>query len=859
VSYYAQLLFDAGVCHLALEHAELAAEALEESLRLRQEVEDAPGAEECENQLGVVYARLGDTRKAMAALARGVMGDAVQEEDAPGKVLGVTSRASTIINVKRFQDTARTIEQHQTSLKVYQTRGDKRGEANCLLLLGQAYQETQRLGQAAETLAACQALREEMNDFQGAAEAMKRRGCVLADAGDAGLAVEVLEEYLAAVSGQGEEGWEQPQGAKGQAARRDEVDACCVLARVAQQTGDVASASESLKRALALSHEAGDRHAEAKSLIAFGELYRDLWVTKRSVEHVERALSISIELGDKSSEARCLTVLGQLHYARGDTTGAVRCLEEALALGKQSVLSSSEGECLINIGDLHLQQGEIEQARLHFERASTVCGEQMDKRRAVRALCGLSRCNLAVGESYTAADQLTEAMGVRKEVGDRAGQGECLRMLAVAYTHVGKLATARKVAAQAKALAGERGVVLEEAMADMLLAKISITSGDLEVAVQMQQRALQVLARTEVLAGSKVFLDPRLLGQCLEDLGNALVTAGQTERGLDHLEQGEQVLAAAEDVHSLARLRCRLALAYVPPKSGTRQSRNDLFDKGLAKLGESLAAHEAVRNKRGIAECVMYQGVLHCRKGEQLKGFQKLRLALDMFKELQHKLGIGEATLEMGHASNDSPQGVIYYEQSLVARRQSSDLAGEAVCLRSLANLHAFLGNTRAACKCWHDALNLHRELGDAGGVRSSLEHLCSLYSQLEDYNRVVDLVGQLRDSAVARKDADAEAQALVLMGKCNISLGNLTGAEGSFKLALKICQEHAESEELMVRAAECHDKLAKLYLEQGRPEGRSHIEHVQKLRKKLGKDMLKGVVEESSLQQTHYKRQLMS
>lgn len=177
---------------------------------------------------------------------------------------------------------------------------------------------------------------------------------------------------------------------------------------------------------------------------------------------MERALSISIELGDKSSEARCLTVLGQLHYARGDTTGAVRCLEEALALGKQSVLSSSEGECLINIGDLHLQQGEIEQARLHFERASTVCGEQMDKRRAVRALCGLSRCNLAVGESYTAADQLTEAMGVRKEVGDRAGQGECLRMLAVAYTHVGKLATARKVAAQAKALAGERGVVNPE-------------------------------------------------------------------------------------------------------------------------------------------------------------------------------------------------------------------------------------------------------------------------------------------------------------------------------------------------------------------------------------------------------------
>jgi tetratricopeptide (TPR) repeat protein len=70
-----------------------------------------------------------------------------------------------------------------------------------------------------------------------------------------------------------------------------------------QAMGDMSSASEALKRALALSHESCDRHGEAKCLIAFGELYRDIWATRRASEHIERALSISIELQVLSSLA----------------------------------------------------------------------------------------------------------------------------------------------------------------------------------------------------------------------------------------------------------------------------------------------------------------------------------------------------------------------------------------------------------------------------------------------------------------------------------------------------------------------------------------------------------------------------
>ena len=71
--------------------------------------------------------------------------------------------------------------------------------------------------------------------------------------------------------------------------------------------GNVSGASEALKRALALSHESGDRAGEAKCLQSFGILYRELWALRRAAGHFERALSINIDLHDKAGEAACVS------------------------------------------------------------------------------------------------------------------------------------------------------------------------------------------------------------------------------------------------------------------------------------------------------------------------------------------------------------------------------------------------------------------------------------------------------------------------------------------------------------------------------------------------------------------------
>ena len=234
VVYFATILYSVGVCHLALNHNELAAEALTQSIALREEAEDPEGIEECHNQLGIAYSRLGDIRKAMASLSRGAGGNLLAEEDTPGKVVGVTSLASTLMTLKRYEDAQKTIAKHESNLSVYKTRDDKKSEANCYLVLGQAYLETQQLSLAVESFDLCARIRQELSDDDGMATALRRKGCALFSCGDMQSAVEVLEEYLSIVSQSGDRRVFISKNFDD--SRREEVDACCMLGRLQQAT-----------------------------------------------------------------------------------------------------------------------------------------------------------------------------------------------------------------------------------------------------------------------------------------------------------------------------------------------------------------------------------------------------------------------------------------------------------------------------------------------------------------------------------------------------------------------------------------------------------------------------------------------
>lgn len=318
-----------------------------------------------------------------------------------------------------------------------------------------------------------------------------------------------------------------------------------------------------------------------------------------------------------------------------------------------------------------------------------------------------------------------DALTIYNDMADSHGQAEALLCLARAYTAQGKLATARKVAEQSKELSTDCGNVTAAARADTAVAQILLESGDGDAAVGMLLKVKEVFACTCMIAGVKVFLSPRELGNTLCSLGEVYRKMGQRDLALGSFQQAGIIFAASEDGHGVAKQLCMSALVFATKTANGHACAAEEMAQALVKLKGSNEQRQEHGNRLGVAECIRNQGVLLMHQGNSHKGNRKLMLAFDMYKELMDKRGQAHVLLEMGHGCFNSEKGIVHYEQSLTILREIGDLASEADCLEHLGALRAYLGRTYASVKCWLDALNLRRELGHAKGIKLCLEQIC--------------------------------------------------------------------------------------------------------------------------------------
>jgi hypothetical protein len=151
--------------------------------------------------------------------------------------------------------------------------------------------------------------------------------------------------------------------------------------------------------------------------------------------------------------------------------------------------------------------------------------------------------------------------------------------------------------------------VILRSRTEQILGEISIAAGDFDGAVQQLLAARDLFAQTALLGGTKIFLDPHALADCIARLGSAYALTGQRERAFDCLGQAEKICLAAEDVQGLAKHQCHLASLYVNGYSTAvreetvRPSRADV-EAATVKLRESLEARKKHGNRYGVAECL---------------------------------------------------------------------------------------------------------------------------------------------------------------------------------------------------------------------------------------------------------------
>ena len=171
------------------------------------------------------------------------------------------------------------------------------------------------------------------------------------------------------------------------------------------------------EQALELARQAGDRAAEAFSLInIFGQAF-ELGDHERALASIEAGLATARAVGETEAEALALHNLACLAWIRGELATASERAEEALALARQEGWDWLVPMILVNDGLATADRGDLERAAALLREGLTLGHARGNLGDIVTALEGLARVGAGTGEAPMAVRFFGAAATLREEIG----------------------------------------------------------------------------------------------------------------------------------------------------------------------------------------------------------------------------------------------------------------------------------------------------------------------------------------------------------------------------------------------------------------------------------------------------------
>jgi CHAT domain-containing protein/tetratricopeptide (TPR) repeat protein len=249
-----------------------------------------------------------------------------------------------------------------------------------------------------------------------------------------------------------------------------------------------AAALQAFTRAAPLS--AGDPAFEAFVRQHTGELRCDLGDLDGAIADDRRALALSHDLGDRAGEALSANDLGFALYLRGSYDEAAASFDRSLALWKPGDDPAKRSLALRNRGLLHRQLGEADQARERFGEAIALSHQAKDRGGEAAALNALGLLAQDAGRPGDALEPLQEALALRAP-GTR-GQAATLTALGVAYRQLDRLNDARRAYGEALPIFQSLGDSREQARSLGDLGRLEAAAGHDAAALDDFDRALDL-------------------------------------------------------------------------------------------------------------------------------------------------------------------------------------------------------------------------------------------------------------------------------------------------------------------------------------------------------------------------------
>lgn len=300
---------------------------------------------------------------------------------------------------------APSVEQSERALSLWRELGEKRRQAEILLLLGR-----QRAGQGEPARAREHALE--------AARLWKELG----------------DPSLEDLVGQ--------------------VKALLDAGRAARRLDDWEETRARFEEALLVARKSGNQDQETIALNNLGRLYADIGDPQKALEPLESALALARRREDLNSQLIALINLGYTYDQMADKQRALRTYEEALSLARALGSSQEEGTALNNLCDTYSSLGNLEKARSLCLQALELSRRLEDPIKEARTLNNLGVIAKRQLRMEEALDLYGQALKLARHSGDTEAQRTALNNLGILYLRLNQLDKAFEHSQEALSLTG---------------------------------------------------------------------------------------------------------------------------------------------------------------------------------------------------------------------------------------------------------------------------------------------------------------------------------------------------------------------------------------------------------------------
>ncbi|PFX30568.1 G-protein-signaling modulator 2 [Stylophora pistillata] len=276
------------------------------------------------------------------------------------------------------------------------------------------------------------------------------------------------------------------------------------------------------------------------------------------------------------------------------------------------------------------------------------------------------------------------ALEIKKEVGDKAGEGSSYCNLGAAYRGLGNFRKAIEYQQLALEIKKEVGDKAGERNSYCNLGAAYNGLGNFRKAIEYQQLPLEINKEVGDKAGE---------GSSYCNLGAAYNGLGNLIKAIEYQQLALEIFKEVGDKVGEGNSYCNLGTAY--------GSLGNLI-KAIEYEQLALGIYKEVGDKAGEGYSYCNLGVAYDRLGNFIKAIEYQQLALGIFKELGDRAGEGSSSCNLGVAYNairDFQRAFEYLERALVVCKKTGQKAIEVLLLFNLGDVSENLGSPFSSLK----------------------------------------------------------------------------------------------------------------------------------------------------------------